>query len=59
MSRTGVRMFAYRQNVVALAPDSSYRVLIAYRWYDSEGAVVKRAKRRSVPCRPAGLPSGQ
>jgi hypothetical protein len=58
MSRPGVRMFAYRQNVLALSPDSSYRVLIAYRWYDAQGTVLKRAKRRSSPCRPAGLPSG-
>jgi hypothetical protein len=57
MSRTGVRMFAYRQNVVALAEGSSYRVVIAYRWYDADGVILKRAKRRSPACRPAGLPS--
>jgi hypothetical protein len=57
-SRHGVRMFAYRQNVLALSADSSYRVQIAYRWYDVGGTVIKRLKRRSPPCRPAGLPSG-
>jgi hypothetical protein len=58
VSHHGVRMFAYRQVVEALTPDSPYRVLIAYRWYDADGVVLKRAVRRSPACRPAGLPSG-
>ena len=47
-------MFAYRQNVLALSPGSSYRVLIAYRWYASDGTVLKRAKRRSCRAAPPG-----
>ncbi len=56
-SRTGVRRFAHRQVVEALTARSSYRVSIAFRWYDADGSVLKRATRRSAACRPSGLPS--
>jgi hypothetical protein len=51
-SHIGVRVFAYSQRVLALADSSSYRVAIAYRWYDARGNVIKRASRKSPPCRP-------
>lgn len=53
-SRAGVRAFAYRQKVKALAEGSSYRVWVHYRWRNARGTVIKRAKRRSGPCRQTG-----
>jgi hypothetical protein len=51
-SHIGVRVFAYSQRVLPLADASSYRVAIAYRWYDAAGNVVRRATRKSPPCLP-------
>ncbi len=50
-SRKGVRAFAYRQRVKALAEGSAYRVKVDYRWYRSSGSVFKRSRRRSRACR--------
>ncbi len=50
-SRTGVRAFAYRQRVKALAEGSAYRVKISYRWHKRNGSVFKTAQRRSKVCR--------
>jgi CARDB protein len=50
-SRTGVRAFAYRQRVKALAEGSAYRVRIQYRWHKRDGSVFKTAQRRSKACR--------
>ena len=50
-SRTGVRAFAYRQRVKALAEGSAYRVKVQYRWHRRDGSVLKTAQRRSKSCR--------
>jgi hypothetical protein len=41
-SRPGVRRFAYRQRVLALAEGSTYRVVVSFRWYDADGALLVR-----------------
>lgn len=50
-SRAGVRAFAYRQRVKALAEGSAYRVRVQYRWHKRDGSVFKTAQRRSKACR--------
>ena len=54
-SRPGVRRFAYRQRVLALAEGSSYRVVVSFRWYDADGELVKQVRRRSPACKQPGL----
>lgn len=49
-SRTGVRRFTYRQRVKALQEGSVYRVVVRYRWYDSDGKRLKSARRQSRGC---------
>jgi hypothetical protein len=57
-SKPGVRRFAFRQRVDALAAGASYRVKVGYRWYDADGNVIKRARRRSRGCKqPGRLPN--
>ena len=50
-SRAGVRAFAYRQRVKALAEGSAYRVRVQYRWHKRDGSVLATAQRRSKACR--------
>ena len=50
-SRRGVRAFAYRQRVKALAEGSAYRVKVQYRWHRGDGSVLKTSQRRSRACR--------
>lgn len=54
-SRPGVRRFAYRQRVLALAEGSAYRTIVSFRWYDAGEGVLRRARRRSPACRQPGL----
>jgi hypothetical protein len=49
-SRPGVGRFAYRQRVLALAEGSAYRTVLAFRWYDGGGEIIRRATRRSRAC---------
>lgn len=49
-SRPGVSRFAYRQRVLALAEGSAYRTVLAFRWYDGGGQIIRRATRRSRAC---------
>jgi len=57
-SRPGVRRFAYRQRVLALAQGASYRTVVSFRWYGADGSAIRRARRRSLPCRqPGRLPN--
>jgi hypothetical protein len=49
-SRAGVGAFGYKQAVRNLAEGSVYRVKVDYRWYDEDGAVLQRARRRSATC---------
>jgi CARDB len=53
-SKLKVRAFGYRQRVRGLADGSLYRVQVDYRWYDEDGEVMRRARRRSRTCNQAG-----
>ncbi len=53
-SRAGVGSFAYRQRVLALAEGAAYRTVVAFRWYGSDGKVIRRAKRLSRACTQPG-----
>ena len=50
-SRPGVRRFGYRQRVRGLAEGASYRARVEFRWYGRRGRRIRRAVRRSSPCR--------
>lgn len=50
-SKPGVKAFAYRQGFRNLPENASYRVRVDFRWYDSSGVEVERARRRSPFCR--------
>lgn len=54
-SRPGLRRFAYRQRVLALAEGSSYRTIVSFRWYAADGKSILRARRRSPACKQPGL----
>jgi CARDB len=53
-SKSGVRAFGYRQRVRGLVDGSFYRTQVDFRWYDSDGELVHRARRRSRTCNQAG-----
>jgi hypothetical protein len=53
-SRPGVRTFGYRQTVAGLENGTTYRALVRFRWYDSEGRLLRSARRHSPECRIAG-----
>jgi hypothetical protein len=53
-SKPGVRAFGYRQRVRGLTDGSLYRMQVDFRWYDEEGEVVRRTRRRSGTCSQAG-----
>jgi hypothetical protein len=50
-AKPGVRAFGYRQGFRNLPENATHRVRVDFRWYDANGAVVERARRRSAPCR--------
>lgn len=52
--RPGIRRFAFRQRVLALAEGTAYRVVVSYRWYDRHDALIRKTKRRSEACRQGG-----
>lgn len=54
-SRPAVRRFSHRQRVLELAEGSAYRVVVSFRWYDDDGELIRRARRRSKPCAQPGL----
>ena len=57
-SEPGVRRFGYHQEVKGLTEGLAYRASVRYRWYDADGEVIKRARRRSRICRQyAALPN--
>jgi hypothetical protein len=53
-SRPGVAAFGYRQKVKGLSEDGVYRARVEFRWRDADGHLLRRAQRRSRPCRQAG-----
>jgi hypothetical protein len=50
-SKPDVKAFGYRQGVRNLPENATHRVRVDFRWYDSSGDEVARAKRRSPRCR--------
>ena len=54
-SRSGVRRFAHRQEVLGLTEGFAYRTVVHFRWYGPKGEIVRRARRRSASCRQPGL----
>jgi CARDB len=57
-SRLDVGGFGYKQSVRNLAAGSVYSMRVDYRWYDEDGKVVKRARKRSASCpNPTALPN--
>ena len=53
-SDPAVRRFSHRQRVLELAEGSAYRAVVNFRWYDGDGQVIRRARRRSKPCSQPG-----
>jgi hypothetical protein len=54
-SQPGVRRFSHRQRVLELAEGSAYRTVVGFRWYDGDGELIRRIRRRSKPCDQPGL----
>ena len=54
-SRPEVRRFSHRQRVLELAEGSAYRTVVGFRWYDGDGELIRRTRRRSKPCEQPGL----
>ena len=54
-SHPAVRRFSHRQRVLALAEGSAYRTVVAFRWYDRDGELIRRTRRRSKPCGQSGV----
>ena len=49
-SRPGKAVFSYRQAVKGLAETGAYRALLAFRWYDRKGRLLREERRRSGIC---------
>ncbi len=49
-SRAGVGAFGYKQVVRNLEEGSLYRARVDFRWYDEDGKVVARTRKRSKSC---------
>lgn len=54
-SRPGVRRFAHRQRLLALAEGSSYRTIASFRWYAGDGEMLRQTRRRSLACKQPGV----
>ena len=53
-SRHGKALFSYRQRVRGLMENGAYRALLAFRWYDARGKLVREERRRSGACDQVG-----
>ena len=53
-SRPGKAVFSYRQGVKGLAKTGAYRALVAFRWYDRRGKLIREERRRSPVCDQVG-----
>jgi hypothetical protein len=42
--------FVFHKRVDGLQPSVSYRARVLFRWYDADGAIVRRAHRGTPPC---------
>lgn len=57
-SKPGIKDFRYKQTVTGLHGGGEYRVRVDYRWYDSDGNLLRKARRMSGACRqPGQLPN--
>ena len=54
-SHPHVRRFSHRQRVLELAEGAAYRTVVGFRWYDGDGELIRRTRRRSKPCDQPGL----
>jgi hypothetical protein len=50
-SKPGVLALRYRQGVLNLEENATYRARVDFRWYSAAGIEVERAQRRSPRCR--------
>jgi CARDB protein len=56
-SKPGARNFIYTQRVTALHDGGAYRMRVQFRWYDSNGNLLRKSVARSGVCRqPVPLP---
>jgi hypothetical protein len=53
-SQPGRGAFGVRQRVRNLVEGSAYRMRVGFRWYDADGKVLRRTRRRSGECRQYG-----
>jgi hypothetical protein len=53
-SNSGVSHFGYSQTVRGLSPGGSYWAVVKFRWYDSDGSLLKKARHVSETCVQAG-----
>jgi CARDB len=59
-SKKGASSFIYTQRVTALRDGGTYRMRVQFRWYGSDGKVMKTKTMRSGAChQPAPLPNLQ
>ena len=49
-SRRGKAVFSYRQGVKGLTETGAYRTLVAFRWFDRRGKLLREERRRSSIC---------
>jgi hypothetical protein len=57
-SRSRVQSYSYSQGVAGLLAGESYRVQVQFRWIDSDGKTILRARRYSGVCdQPGQLPN--
>lgn len=53
-ARPGIRDFRYRQTITGLQGGGEYRASIDFRWLDSDGNLLRKARRLSGVCRQQG-----
>ena len=53
-SRPGASVFRWEQSVDGLRRGAVYRVVVRYRWHNSDGEVFQKARRRSPRCNQGG-----
>ena len=57
-SRPEASAFHWEHDIEGLSRGATYRVVVRYRWYDSDGERILTARRRSAAChQSAGLPN--
>jgi hypothetical protein len=50
-SEAGVRVYKYVRQVTALPAPAAFRAVVAYRWLNERGQVIRRDIRRTTVCR--------